>query len=448
MKAPKSLLYLIDNPISIVVNFLVLCILGSSLGTILDDPFVYDTWEYLSRDINDAFDNLPWSVWQFVDVLSVIIDEAVSDFSYIAWLFFIPFVLVITVREAVGSQRGIARERKVWMEFYETQLSEIKSGNKFELDHIAEDKTSDSYFITVLKAFLYLLRNPLLLGLHFVTWVYALAMFIFLFSLGEGIVEASNNFVKSIVQDGKHAIFFALISSLREARGYLKGIATERQVWMKWYDRQLDNINSGESIGNPPASVKVRQDSYFMKVQKTFKLIYSDAIHFGIQFALWCGIFALLSLPSFGYSINPTYISLMGSMVIPGMIVTFLICFRKARGIIKGKDKEQQVWGHWCQQQKIAMINGTVAENPPKMFTEHDDAYLQTVEKTVPILSRNPMTFFIHLIGWIIVFIVLFGATHWFRVIEWSSDLTQFLIVLSLAIVSSYQEAKGSFKQY
>ena len=376
-------------------------------------------------------------------MLSVIVDEAVRDFSYIAWLFFIPFALVITVREVVGSQRGIEKERKVWMEFYETQLSRINSGEEFEIDHIVGDKTSDSYVRTMLKALLYMLRNPLLLVLHFVVWVYTLVMFIFLFSLGEGIVEASNNFVKSILQDGKHAIFFALISSFREARGYFKGIASERQIWMKWYDRQLDNIKFGDSVSNPLASVKVRCDSYFKKIQNSIRLIYSDSTHFGIQFALWCIIFATLSFPSFGYSINPTYISLIGSFVIPGMIVTFLISYRKARGIIKGRDKEQQVWVHWCQQQKISMINETVAENPPKMFEELDDSYLQTVKKTVSILLRNPITLVIHLISWIIVFIVMFGVTDWFWVVEWYSDLTQFVIVLSLAIVSYYQETKG-----
>ncbi len=443
MKAPKSLLYLVDNPISIVVNFLVLCILGSSIGTILDDPFKYDTWEYLSRDINDAIDNLPWSVWQFVDVLSVIVDEAVKDFSYIAWLFFIPFVIAITYREAVGSQRGIEKERKVWMEFYETHLNEIKSGDEFEIDRIAENKTSESYLRTTLKTLLYMLRNPLLLVLHFVVWVYVLAMFIFLFSLDEGIVEASNNFVKSILQDGKHCIFFALVSSFREGRGYFKGIATERQVWMKWYDRQIDNIEKGESVSNPPASVKVRWDSYLKEIQNSFRIIYSDSTHFGIQFALWCGIFTLLSLPSFGYSINPTYTRLIGSFVIPGMIVTFLICYRKARGIIKGRDREKLVWVSWCQQQKIAMINETVPKNQPTLYEELDDSYLQTVKKTLSIMLRNPITLIIHLSGWIIAFIVFFGTTDWFRVIEWCSDLTQFVIVLSLAIVSYYQETKG-----
>ena len=48
--------------------------------------------------------------------------------------------------------------------------------------------------------------------------------------------------------------------------------------------------------------------------------------------------------------------------------------------------------------------------------------------------------------GWIIAFIVLFGATNWFRVIDWSSDLTQFLIVLSLAFISYYQETRGGIK--
>ncbi len=446
MKVPKSLLYFFDNPISIVVNFLVLCILGSSLGTIMDAPFKYDTWEYLSMDIKTAVDDLPWSFWQFIDVLSEIVNEAVRDFSYIAWLLFIPFALAITYRESVGSQKGMVKERKVWREFYETQLNEITRGDEFEIEHIAKDKTSDSYLNIILRTLLFMVRNPLLLILHFAAWVYALAMFIFLFSLDEGIVEASNNFVKSILQNGKHAIFFATISSFREARGYLKGIITERKLWMKWYDRQIDYIEKGESISNPPPSERVQWDSYLSKIQNTFRLIYSDTTHFGIQFALWCGIFAILSLPSFGYSRIPTYISLIGSFVVPAMFVTFLICYRKARGIIKGKDKEQQVWVRWGQQQKIAKIKETVPKDQPTLYQQLDDSYLLTTKKTVSIMLCNPITLVIHLLGWIIAFIVLFGATNWFRVVEWSSDLTQFLIVLSLAIISYYQETRGSLK--
>ncbi len=445
MKVRKSLQYLIDNPMSIVVNFLILCILGSSLGTILDDPFLYETWEYLSRDSKAAVDDLPWSVWKFVDVLSVFVDEAVRDFSYNAWLFFIPFALAITYQEAVGSQRGSAKERNIWMEFYETRLKIIPRGDEIEIAHITEDRISDSYLRTLLKSLLILVRNPLLLVLHFTAWVFALAMFLFIFSLNEGIVNASGNFVRSILQNTEQAILCAFISSFREARGYVKGIAIERQVWTKWYDRQIDNIEKGETISNPPPSEKVRWDSYIMKIQNTFRLIYSDATHFGIQFALWCAIFALLSLPSFGYTRNPTYTSLIGSFVIPGMLVTFLICYRKARGIIKGRDKEQGVWVRWCQHQKIAKIIGAAPNKPPSLYEEIDNSYIQTMKNTLILMMRNPINLVIHFIGWIIVFVVLFGATDWFRVVEWSSEMDQFLIVLFLAIISSYQETKGSF---
>lgn len=446
MKVPKSLLYFVDNPISIVVNLLVLCILGSSLGTIMDDPFKYDTWEYLSRDINNIIDDLPWSFWQFTDVLSEIVDEAVRDFSYLAWLFFIPFALAITYRESVGSQKGMAEERKVWMEFYETQRNEITRGDELEIEHIAKDRTSDSYLRIILRTLQFMARNPLLFILHSAVWVYALAMFIFLFSLSEGIVEASNNFVESILQISKHAILFAIISSFREARGYLKGTITERQLWMEWYHRQIDYIEKGESISNPPPSKRVRSDSYLLKIHKTFRLIYSDKTHFGIQFAPWCGIFSILSLPSFGYSRNPTYISLIGSFVIPAMLITFLICYRKARGIIKGKDKEQHVWVSWCQQQKIAKIKENVPKEQPTLYEQLDDSYLLTTKKTVSIMLRNPIAFVFHLMGWIIAFIVLFGATNWFRVVEWRSDLTQILIVFTLAMISYYQETKGCVK--
>ena len=64
------LLYIVDNPMSIIITLFTLCILFSTIGTIGDEPFVYGTLPDLIENIRDIVDNLPWSVWQFINVLS------------------------------------------------------------------------------------------------------------------------------------------------------------------------------------------------------------------------------------------------------------------------------------------------------------------------------------------------------------------------------------------
>lgn len=156
------------------------------------------------------------------------------------WIFIIVFV--ISYREARGNLKGIANARQVWMWWYQGQQETISRGDIFEEPPPSENIQTDSYFKTAQKTILSMLRNPMRLMIHFTGWGSIVI-------LGFGAVGSSMPFLFSVIP--------TLISSYQEARGTVKGTATEGAVWTKWYQRQTEAKTQGYTLAELPPSLNV-----------------------------------------------------------------------------------------------------------------------------------------------------------------------------------------------
>ena len=150
-------------------------------------------------------------------------------------------VFAISYREARGNLKGIANAQRVWMQWYQGQQETIRSEDTFE-EPPSENTQADSYFRTVLKTVRFIANNPMPLIAHSVCW---LSAFIFLY--GEFLYFVPVPFV----------VIPALISSYQEARGNVKGVAKEGEVWTKWYQRQTEAKTQGYTLAEVPPSLNV-----------------------------------------------------------------------------------------------------------------------------------------------------------------------------------------------
>lgn len=119
MKIQRTLLFMLRNPIPIIVYFLVCWILLSASITMSDDPFVHGALPDAAEAAEGAFANLPGSLWKLVTALSIITEEISRDFTftYLVWPLVIPPALILGYREARSLRNGIATERKAWVQF-------------------------------------------------------------------------------------------------------------------------------------------------------------------------------------------------------------------------------------------------------------------------------------------------------------------------------------------
>ena len=99
MKAQKTLLFMLRNPVPFIAYFLVCWVLLSASITMSDDPFIYGALPDALEEARNSFENLPWSILNLLTALSIILEEIVNDFSfyYQMCLFVIPLALTFKV---------------------------------------------------------------------------------------------------------------------------------------------------------------------------------------------------------------------------------------------------------------------------------------------------------------------------------------------------------------
>ena len=148
------------------------------------------------------------------------------------------------------------------------------------------------------------------------------------------------------------AIPGALIISWRGARGYLKGIAKEHQVWTFWYRQQENAITEGNMLEESPlASENMGTDSYFRRIQSLLLHLLRLLMFFIVHFSCWYSAFALLAIimqPGNGIREAAYYVvSSFPDIAIPAVIHAFLSNYYEVRGNIKGTTEERRVWTKW-----------------------------------------------------------------------------------------------------
>ena len=438
MKAKKTLLFILWNPTSFVVYFVACWILLSAAFTMSGDSYTYGILPDVIEAAEGAFANLPGSSWKLVTALSIITEEIITDFifSYRLCLFIILLALTFSYREARGSRNGITTERQVWMQWYERQQLVKAQRGTYGIPPLSEYIPGRTYFISARKTVLFMLRHPPLLIGHFVCWftLFALPM---LFD--------TTDFVRSLPEIVIPAAIFTLILSYREARSNLKGMAIERDIWTKWYYRQIKAFAQGDSFeGSPPSSENMKAYSYFGEIPETLFFMVRNLKPFIIHLICWVSALTLLFLMTLRPEDTPEDIlevfDLIGTFgyILPWIAITiFVIGYREARGNLKGRANAQQVWMQWYHQQQEMIRQGDTFEEPPPSENTQADSYFRTGLKTVQFIANNPVYLIVHLICWFTAFILLYSEII---------DFIPTLFVIILALISSYQEARGPVK--
>lgn len=248
-----------------------------------------------------------------------------------------------------------------------------------------------------------MVRNPIPLIVHLTCWSLLAALGVVLddpfiemtwprvvvilkspLSIGKLATAASIVF-DEIVDDVTRNGFWIVVVGLpfligyREARGNLKGIAREQQVWMGWYRRQQEAIAAGSTFAElPPPSENMRTNSYFRKAQKTLLFMVRDPkpllIHFLCWFFAYFFLILMTELPdiadiirtarSFARNFSRAVLYLATFAAIFAIISSY----QETRGSVKGIAKVGQTWTKWYHQQQEAKAQGIPFDVPPPLF--------------------------------------------------------------------------------
>ena len=195
-------------------------------------------------------------------------------------------------------------------------------------------------------------------------------------------VTAASIIIDEIVDDIWRNGFWIYVATplfficYREARGNLKGIAKEQQVWMGWYRRQQETIAQGNIFKESPPSLEDRKvNSYFRKALKTLLSMARNPMLLIVHFAYWFSAFTLLFAVLFALTewagIVDTareFVKMLPEFVLPPLVLALLSSYQETRGTVKGLAKVRQAWTEWHHQQQEAKTQETRFDAPPPLF--------------------------------------------------------------------------------
>lgn len=445
MKIRQTLVFMFKNPTPIFLYFLLCWVLFSALTTIADDPFIYGTMSDAADEVKESTKNLPWSLWRLCVALSLMVEEIAHDFSHVGFLFAIVPALFIGLLEAVGSIKGVEKQRGIWMKWFDRQKELIEQSDTSESPQMIDNQWNASVPELSKDTTQSLLFFPMNLILHFGYWVVVLASISIILQIDKGLGESLQLFITFLPQFLIPSAILALISCYRQTRGFHKGSLAEQRVWINWHNHQKDILANGENIGEPPTITEVVSESYFKKFTDPIIFMLRKPKQMLIQFFVWnivgLGIIFTLSGIYGGLTYFPP-INLILSVtlhfcLIPAAIFTVIISYREAKGNLKGMDSEQQVWDRWYSRQRETQ------EGLPISDTNNSESYLKHVKKILIAMAHQPQQYLLHLFCWVVGFILVYGITNLIA-LEILSDFGQIILVFTLAFISSYQEVKGN----
>ena len=249
------------------------------------------------------------------------------------------------------------------------------------------------------------------------------------------------------------AIPIALIFAYREARNSLKGIATEQQMWMPWYDRQQVVKAQASTYEIPPLSEHIPGGSYFIFARKTLRFMLRHPTLPTGHFVCWFFVFTLLALPiPFDTS---DFMRSLPEIVIPSAIFTFILSYRETRENLKWMAIERHIWTKWYYKQIKRIDQGNPFDEPPSWENVRNYTYSGEIRETLSFMVRNPRPFIVHLMCWIFAIALLFFATlssykypdDIFELIDLIGQFGQLLPWIAIIIfIISYREARGNLK--
>ena len=231
MKIGKTLLFMLRNPIPLIIHLTCWIFISALLFFIL-----------LSMTLPP--EENPDDIWDIIELVGI--------FGVISpWIVMIAFL--ISYQEAEGNLKGIAKERQKWIQWY-TQQQNTEGQDDAFVEPLLENRQIDSYFRTSGKALNLIIRKPLSIIVHFAFWFFA-SVLLNIIPLHLSVLEVAKNLMGPPSQLAIISIILALISSYQEARGTLKGTAKEREGWTKWYQRQTEAKAQGYTLAEAPPAI-------------------------------------------------------------------------------------------------------------------------------------------------------------------------------------------------
>ena len=254
MKVSKTLLFMVQNPIPIIVQ-LIFWFLYAARFVVSDNSFMDKSSPGVVWLAKTSLDNFPGSLENFAIIVSIIFDEIIKEvLKNEGWVFIAIPAFIISYREAKGNLKGVAKERQTWMQWYDQQQEVISRDEAFEESPSKSDATHvDSYFRKAQRTVLLMVRNPMLFILHFTCWF--LPFFVLLVIEWSHVIETTRDLVKIVPYFVTFIAIPTLVSSYQETKGIVKGVAKEREVWTKWHQRQINAIAQGFPLAAPPPSL-------------------------------------------------------------------------------------------------------------------------------------------------------------------------------------------------
>ena len=258
VQVEKVILFMVRNPLPFIIH-LTWWFLFAAWGIVSDDPFVIETWPHIVKIMGP-----PVSVGNYLKAASIIWGEVIEDLARNGlWVLVVMPPFLISYREAVGNLKGRAETHQAWTEWYHRQqVTAVEGVTSTVSPPPPENIRANSYFRKAQKTFLFMLRNPKILLIHFLFWIptYFLLVLITEFPDLADIVRTAGGFFRhlpsTIVFLATLAAIFGLISSYQETRGTVKGIVEVQQVWTKWYHRQQKAEAQGYILDEVPPSLK------------------------------------------------------------------------------------------------------------------------------------------------------------------------------------------------
>ena len=200
-------------------------------------------------------------------------------------------------------------------------------------------------------------------------------------------VTAASIIIDEIVDDIWRNGFWIYVATplfficYREARGNLKGIAKEQQVWMRWYRRQQEAIAQGSTLEESPSSSEDKKiNTYFRKALKTLLSLARNPVFLIVHFAYWFSAFTLLyaffafTLP---YIVTDwtglvdrarEFVKMLPPFAIASLVLALLSSYQETRGTVKGIIKVRQMWAEWYYRRQEAKAQGVPFEMSPPLL--------------------------------------------------------------------------------
>ena len=231
MKTPKTLLFMVQNPIPLIAHLICWIFASALLFFIL-----------LSLTVTP--EEKPDGIWELLALIG-------AFGRVLPWIAIIAFI--ISYREARGNLKGIAKEQERWRGWY-TQQQRLEILDEVYEEPPPKNIPANSYFRRIQKTLRLMIHNPISFIAHFTFWLVALiSLYIMTYYLG--IVAALRYSVQLLPEFAISSVILASVSSYQEAKGIIKGAAKERDVWTKWYQRQTEAKAHGYTLDEPPPSL-------------------------------------------------------------------------------------------------------------------------------------------------------------------------------------------------